>query len=116
MLRTPKERFVVDSPELETRVRKAIAEESDAMEANRALAQDRLPELETRIAQNVAVVAQLKAAREAAGVSLDEIAARTGMPKSAISRLENSANPNPTLATLRRYAEAIGRELSVVLT
>ena len=37
------------------------------------------------------------------------------MLKSALSRLENSKAPNPTLAYLQRYAEAIGCRLAVSL-
>jgi transcriptional regulator with XRE-family HTH domain len=55
----------------------------------------------------------LREAREAENVSLAELEKRTGIRKSALSRLENSNAPNPTLATLQRYAEALGKRLAV---
>ena len=41
---------------------------------------------------------------------------RTGMSRSAISRLENDELANPTLETLSRYAEALGKQLAIMLT
>ena len=52
------------------------------------------------------LVAKLRMARGKAGVSLSELESRTGITKSSLSRLENSAAPNPTLITLHRYASA----------
>lgn len=56
-------------------------------------------------------LAELKQAREAAGMSLADVAARSGIDKAALSRLENGQNPNPTLDTLWRYATALGKRL-----
>ncbi|MCA9199794.1 MAG: helix-turn-helix transcriptional regulator [Planctomycetales bacterium] len=89
----------------------AVAEELAGREENvRATRQvaERLLKERERVAD---LVAELKAAREAAGVSLSEMEERTGILKSALSRLENAKSPNPTLATLHRYAAAIGRQL-----
>jgi DNA-binding XRE family transcriptional regulator len=55
---------------------------------------------------------RLKGERERQGLSLDEIARRTGMDRMAISRLENGKNPNPTISTLVRYVNALGRSLA----
>ena len=63
--------------------------------------------------QAVAVVPQLRDAREAAGVSLAEPEQRTGIRKSVRSRLENSKAPNPTLATLQRHADTLGKCVAV---
>jgi DNA-binding XRE family transcriptional regulator len=60
-------------------------------------------------------VAALKAAREQMGLSLSEVGARTGIDKSNLSRLENDAEPNPTIDTLTRYASAVGKEIVIVL-
>ena len=57
----------------------------------------------------------LKAAREAQGLSLADVTARTGMDRSALSKLETGQRPNPTLETLVRYAEAVGKRLVVSL-
>lgn len=60
-------------------------------------------------------VAMLKAERELRGLSLAEISERTGISKSAISRLENNQDANPTINTLAKYADALRMELSVTL-
>jgi len=54
-------------------------------------------------------VEEIKRAREAAGLTLAEVAGRCGIDQPALSRLENGHNKNPTLDTLRRYAAAVGR-------
>jgi hypothetical protein len=54
-------------------------------------------------------VAALKGAREAAGLSLAEIEARSGVDKGALCRLETGQSVNPTINTLIRYAQALGK-------
>ena len=58
----------------------------------------------------------LKREREAQGLSLADMQARTGMSRSAISRLENDETANPTIETVTRYAEALGKRLAIRLT
>ena len=58
---------------------------------------------------------QLKAAREAKGLSLAELTELTGIDRSALSKLESGQRPNPTLNTLVRYADAVGKQLVVAL-
>lgn len=94
---------------------RAIAEEIEAKPANIAAARESVPRLQGERKRAAELIAALKAAREAAGVSLDTLESRTGIQKSALSRLENSKAPNPTLATLQRYATAIDRELIIAL-
>lgn len=60
-------------------------------------------------------VALLKAERLRQGLSLAEVNQRSGIEKSALSRLENYEDANPTVATLTRYASAIGVKLTVAL-
>ena len=55
----------------------------------------------------------LKREREARGLSLAEVAERSGIDKSNLSKLENDPYPNPTLATLTRIAEAIGVRIKI---
>lgn len=57
----------------------------------------------------------LKAEREARGLSLSDLEERSGIGRAALSRLENEAEPNPTIVTLTRYAEALGKRLVVSL-
>lgn len=58
------------------------------------------------------VVTLLKAAREEAGLSLADVARRSGIGKAALSRLENGQQINPTLNTLYRYAAAVGKQVT----
>jgi len=57
----------------------------------------------------------LRQAREAAGLTQEEVAQKLQTKKSAISRIENHAN-DVRLSTLRRYADAIGANLQIRLT
>ncbi|MFO0844812.1 MAG: helix-turn-helix transcriptional regulator [Gemmataceae bacterium] len=61
------------------------------------------------------VLARLKAAREEKGLSLADMMERTGMDRSALSKLETGQRPNPTVDTLLRYAEAVGKRLEFSL-
>ena len=54
----------------------------------------------------------LRTAREQAGLSQDELAGRLRTKKSAISRIENHAE-DIRLSTLEKFAEAIGKRLSL---
>jgi DNA-binding Xre family transcriptional regulator len=56
-------------------------------------------------------IAKLRAMREAQGLTLAEVAARTGMTRGNIARLESQKNA--TLRTLDRYARALGCELEI---
>ena len=63
-----------------------------------------------------AIKKQLVAARVAKGLTQDEIAKRIGTSKSNISRLESlNNNYMPNLATLIKYAEALGMRLDIGL-
>ena len=59
------------------------------------------------------VVAKLKAARESAGLTLAQLAAKTGLAEETLSRLETGAARNPTWKTLGDYAVAVGLRLSI---
>ena len=61
------------------------------------------------------VADQMLKARSRAGLTQDAVAARMGTTKSAISRLESASKHVPSLATLKRYASAVGCELQVKL-
>ena len=82
-----------------------------------------LPELIARHHERMAsldqlrgLVRQLKSAREAKGLSLADLTELTGMDRSALSKLETGQRANPTVETLVRYAEAVGKRLVVSLT
>jgi ribosome-binding protein aMBF1 (putative translation factor) len=54
------------------------------------------------------LVADLVAARAAAGMTQEEVAARMWTTKSVVSRLESGVCTRPTLSTIERYAAAVG--------
>lgn len=54
---------------------------------------------------------ELRRAREQKGLSLTDVAERSGIDRAALSRLESGRNTNPTVETLGRYAAAIGKRL-----
>jgi transcriptional regulator with XRE-family HTH domain len=61
---------------------------------------------------------ELLRARKAAGLTQAEIAERMGTKTPAIARLESGGGSNkhsPSIATLRKYAEAVGCDLEIKL-
>src|SRR5207248_10782443 len=54
-------------------------------------------------------IRQLKEAREAAGLTLAEVSARSGMVVESLSRLATGVQTNPTWKTLGAYAADVGR-------
>ena len=69
-----------------------------------------------RKAEREAVIdafAALKRYREQQGLSLGEVAERSGIDKSYLSKLENDPYPNPTFSTLMRIAKAVGVKLTI---
>ncbi len=56
----------------------------------------------------------LRQARQAAGLTQEQVANRLGTQKSAISRLENHAE-DVRLSTLHAYAQAVGAKLHIQL-
>lgn len=59
--------------------------------------------------------AALKTLRESQGLSISDLAERTGMDRAMISRLENGQLDNPTISTVSRYAKALGKRVVVSL-
>lgn len=65
-----------------------------------------------------ALLKAMLSAREKAGLSQAQIAERMGTKPPAIARLESSLTSgkhSPSLATLKKYAEAIGCDLEIRL-
>ena len=105
-----------------TRDRRLTPEEAAKYKTIRELITQELPDLIARHHERTAaldqldeLVKQLKAAREAKGLSLADVTELTGMDRSALSKLENGQRANPTVDTLVRYAEAVGKRLVVSL-
>lgn len=62
------------------------------------------------------LLARFKAAGENQGLTLAEVAQRMGIDAPALSRLETGKMLNPTLATLHKWAEALGQKPDVDLS
>jgi DNA-binding XRE family transcriptional regulator len=63
---------------------------------------------------NFKIGVMLRQAREAAGLTQEEVARQLNTTKSAISRIENHAE-DIRLSTLSRYANAVGANLQIRL-
>ena len=69
-----------------------------------------------KLEEEFALLDEFLKARAAAGLSQAEIAQRMGTTQSAIARLESGhGKPSPSLATLRKYAKALGCRLDLRL-
>src|SRR5205807_3885353 len=64
----------------------------------------------------LSLLARFKAVRESQGLTLTEVAGRMGIDAPALSRLESGKVLNPALATLHKWAEALGQKLDVGLS
>ena len=105
-----------------TRDRRLTPEEAARLKTVREQVAGELPDLVARHHERMAsldqldeLLRQLKAAREAKGLSLADVTELTGMDRSALSKLETGQRPNPTIETLVRYAEAVGKRVLVSL-
>ncbi|HKI16792.1 MAG TPA: helix-turn-helix transcriptional regulator [Isosphaeraceae bacterium] len=63
----------------------------------------------------LSAVAELKRQRDERGLSLTDVSERSGLDRGLLSRLENGKILNPTMATLWRYADAIGAQISLAV-
>jgi DNA-binding Xre family transcriptional regulator len=105
-----------------TRNQRLTPVEAAKYKAIREQVAEELPDLIARHHERMAtldqlqeLLMQLKAAREAKGLSLADLTEITGMDRSALSKLETGQRANPTVETLVRYAEAVGKRLVVSL-
>jgi transcriptional regulator with XRE-family HTH domain len=48
-------------------------------------------------------------------LSITDVSERSGLDRALISRLENDKILNPTMATLWRYADAIGSQVTLAV-
>src|SRR5437016_11179704 len=68
--------------------------------------------------EEYALLDELLRARRRAGLTQAEVAARMGTKTPAVARLEGgggSRRHSPSVATLRKYAKAVGCELAITL-
>ena len=75
--------------------RRGFRESYDALETEYALAHEML------------------SARTRAGLTQEAVADRMGTTKSAVSRLEGAGKHSPSMASLKRYADAVGCKLKI---
>jgi transcriptional regulator with XRE-family HTH domain len=82
----------------------------------RALARPDVKREYDRLAGEFEFLDEILSARAAAGLTQAEVAARIGTTQSAVARLESSVRGHsPSIATLQRYAAALGYKLQVRL-
>ena len=83
---------------------------------NRSLARPDVKAEFERLNPEFAFLDQILASRKAAGLTQAEIARRIGTTQSAVARLESvSVKHFPSLATLHKYATAVGRRVEIKL-
>ncbi len=83
---------------------------------SRALARPEVKREYDRIAEEFEFLDEILKARTAAGLSQADVAARIGTTQSAVARLESAdSKHSPSIATLQRYASALGYKLQVRL-
>ena len=99
---TPQQRQRLDAARAETESSK------DEILAEGRIRKQAWEAMRREVAQTIAM---LRAERERLGLSLADVEARSGLKPSAISRLENDPQANPTLLTLQRYAAALNMTL-----
>lgn len=58
---------------------------------------------------------EMLAARTRSGLTQEAVAERMGTTKSAVSRLESSGKHAPSVASLKKYADALGCTLKIEL-
>jgi ribosome-binding protein aMBF1 (putative translation factor) len=61
------------------------------------------------------VASEMLAARARAGLTQEAVATRMGTSKSVVSRLESAGKHTPSIASLKRYAEAVGCKIEIRL-
>ncbi len=101
---TPSQRETMSKAEAE------VEKEKDWILAKSAAARKK------HAAQVERLATRLREARQSADLSLTQLAERTGMTRQAISRIESGENRNPTISTIVRLAEALGKECVIDLT
>ena len=66
--------------------------------------------------EDFAILDEMLAARKAAGLTQAQVAERMGTKAPSVARLENalaSGKHSPSVETLRKYADALGKKLEV---
>lgn len=81
---------------------------------SRALARPAVKKAYDALAEEFAFLDEVLKARAASGLTQAQVAERVGTTQSAIARLESgTAKHSPSIATLQRYARALGYRVEV---
>lgn len=107
---TPEQRMAVERVKA-----RSASPESRAAEARAAALDDRDAPNAAGSLDMIGLLRMLRAERERQGLSLTDAAARSGIEKSFLSKLELGKVANPTVGTLRGLAEALGLKLVFAL-
>ena len=82
----------------------------------RALARTDVKKAYDELAEEFAFLDEVLKARTESGLTQAEVAARVGTTQSAIARLESAESKHsPSIATLQKYAQALGYKVKVRL-
>jgi ribosome-binding protein aMBF1 (putative translation factor) len=100
----------IQSPEYQEQERRDREALDHEYRATGTIASTLLTEIDVEAFE--AFIRSLRLARESAGLTLDEVASRSGIDKAQLSRLENGKVPDPRPSTLSRYARAVGKRLA----
>ena len=104
------------TPEQKQRWQEAVREEEAGKAENIAHAKEILRRRNEAANAELARVAELlKQEHESQGLSLNDNEIRNDMNKTALCRIENLVQGDPTIATLIRIAEGLGKTLVVGL-
>ena len=104
-----------------TRDRRLTDEEADRYQRIRQQVSAELPDIRRRARAAKPrimlkhVLKKLREERQRQGLSLADLNARSGIDRGTLSKLENDDDPNVTMNTLMRYAQAVGKVIFVEL-
>lgn len=90
-------------------------EHNHALFLQKALKRKTFKQSYTALEGEYLLLREMLAARLNAGLSQAEVAERMGTTTSVVSRLESAAKHTPSLATLQKYAQAVGCQLEIKL-
>jgi DNA-binding XRE family transcriptional regulator len=100
--------------------RKATPQERDRIVELQETLDSERPEIELRARQvkqaygaALTAIRKLRAERERLGLSLADIQKLTGMQRETLCKLENDDEPNPTIRSLMRYADALNLDMTI---
>lgn len=104
-----------------TRGRRLTDEEAERYQRIREQVAAELPDIRRRAKEAKPrillkhVLKKLREERQRQGLSLADITARSDIDRGTLSKLENDEDPNVTMNTLLRYAQAVGKVIMVQL-